>query len=60
MFRNVCPNIPLSYCGCCGGHVRFTHQYALGVRLRLMEIVSSFVNSDGEMPCEFLFDIINE
>ena len=49
--------IPITYCGCCGGHVRCTYQYALGVKLRLKEIVSSMVTSDGEKPCEFIFEI---
>ena len=51
------PIIPLTYCGCCGGHVKYTHEFALGVTLRLKEIVSSMATSDGEKPCEFIFEI---
>ena len=51
-------SFPLTYCGCCGAHVRYTHEFALGVKLRLKEIVSSKANSDGEKPCAFVYDII--
>jgi len=51
-------DFPLTYCGCCAAHVRYTHEFALGVKLRLKEIISSKANSDGEKPCEFIFDII--
>jgi len=52
--------IPLTYCGCCGGHVRYNYQYALGAKLRLKEIVSSMINSDGENPCKFIFEIVED
>lgn len=51
-------DFPLTYCGCCGAHVKYTHEFALGVTLRLKEIVSSKANSDGEKPCEFIYEII--
>ena len=51
---------PLTYCGCCGAHVRYSHEFALGVKLRLKEIVSSMAHSDGEMPCEFIFEIVKD
>ena len=51
---------PLTYCGCCGAHVRYSHEFALGVKLRLKEIVSSKANSDGKKPCEFIFEIVDE
>jgi len=51
-------HFPLTYCGCCGAHVRYTHEFALGVKLRLQEIVSSKANSDGEKPCEFVYEIL--
>jgi len=40
--------------------VRYSHEFALGVKLRLKEIVSSKANSDGEKRCEFLFEIVEE
>ena len=52
-------NFPLTYCGCCGAHVKYTHEFALGVTLRLKEIISSKANSDGEKPCEFLFEVVS-
>ena len=51
-------NFPLTYCGCCGGHVKYSHEFALGVNLRLIKIVSSKANSDGEKPCEFIFEVL--
>ena len=49
---------PLTYCGCCAAHVKYTHEFALGVKLRLMKVVSSKANSDGEKPCEFLYEVV--
>ena len=51
-------DISLTYCGCCGGHIRHHYQNILGVKLRLKEVVSSPINSSGEKRCEFLFEII--
>jgi len=50
-------NVSKTFCGCCAGHVRNTYQHALGVNLKLKEVVSSPVSSDGEERCEFLFEI---
>jgi len=49
--------VPLSFCGCCGGHIRNNYQKSLGVKLRLKEIVSSSSSSNGKKRCEFLFAI---
>jgi hypothetical protein len=51
-------DFPLTYCGCCGAHVRYSHEFALGVKLRLKEIVSSMANSNGAKRCEFLYEVI--
>jgi hypothetical protein len=53
-------NIPITFCGCCGGHVRYTFQYALGVKLKLKEIVSSANSSNGKSICKFTFEIIHK
>lgn len=50
--------VPLTFCGCCGGHIRNNYQKSLGVKLRLKEIVSSSSNSRGTKRCEFLFEIV--
>jgi hypothetical protein len=50
--------MPLSYCLCCAGHFRFHYESALGVRLRAKRVVSSMLNSGGEKPCAFVFEII--
>ncbi|MCL2507884.1 MAG: hypothetical protein FWF05_01770 [Oscillospiraceae bacterium] len=48
-----------TYCGCCGGHVRHTLQHALGVKLRLKDIVSTAISSHGKNHCEFVFEVID-
>jgi len=53
-------NISRTYCGCCGGLWRHLYQNALGVKLWLKAIVSSSLSSNGENPCEFLFEIVKE
>jgi len=50
--------MPLSYCRCCGGHFQFHYQVALGIPLRLKSVVSSMLNSEGELPCVFIFEIL--
>ena len=50
-------DFPLTYCGCCAAHVKYTHEFALGTKLRLKDIVSSNANSNGEKPCEFIYEI---
>ena len=53
-------NVSSTFCGCCAGHARNTFQYALGVKLRLKEIVSSPISSNGEKRCEFLYEIMTD
>ncbi len=50
--------VSLTYCGCCSGHVKYHFENYLGVKLRLIEIVSSPISSNGEKQCEHLFEII--
>ena len=52
-------NITKTFCGCCGGHIRHHYQNILGVKLKLIEIVSSPISSNGEKRCEFLFEIMS-
>ena len=49
--------ISSTFCGCCGGHARKNLQKSLGVKLRLMEIVSSAASSGGKKHCEFLYEV---
>lgn len=51
-------SVSRTYCGCCAGHFLYHYQNALGVKLRLKEIVSSPLDTDGEQPCGFVFEII--
>ena len=50
--------MPLSYCFCCAGSFRRHLQLQLGVEMKTKEIVSSPINSKGQKPCEFIFEII--
>ncbi len=50
--------MPLSYCFCCAGSGRRHLQLQLGVELKTKEVVSSPINSKGEKPCEFVFEIV--
>jgi hypothetical protein len=49
--------MPLTYCLCCAGHARRHLQKLLGVTLTTREIVSSPINSRGQRPCEFIFEM---
>ena len=53
-------SISSTYCGCCAGHFLYHYQNALGVKLKLKEIVSSPLNTNGDKPCEITFEIVNE
>ncbi len=68
-YRCVCPiinelskstTVSLTYCGCCSGHVKYGFEKSLGVKLRLIETVSSPISSNGEKQCEHLFEIIEK
>jgi len=50
--------VSLTYCGCCSGSVKYHSEIFLGVKLHLLEIVSSPISSNGEKYCEHLFEII--
>ncbi|MDD4125533.1 MAG: hypothetical protein PHW77_07415 [Eubacteriales bacterium] len=45
-----------TYCGCCAGHFRYHYQNMLGLPIKLKEIVSSPLDTDGEEPCRFTFE----
>ena len=53
-------DISKTFCGCCGGHIKYHYSNVLGVKLKLKEIVSSPLSSNGKNHCEFLFDIAAE
>ena len=48
-----------TFCGCCAGHFLHHYQNALGVKLKLKEINSSPLNTDGEKPCAFTFEVLS-
>ena len=50
-------NIPKEYCYCCGGHFKYHYEIMLGVKLDLLEIVSSPHDTDGEKPCVFKYQM---
>ncbi len=51
--------VPQTFCGCCGGHIRNNYQKSLGVKLHLIDIVSSSSSSGGKKRCEFLFEVVD-
>ena len=66
-YQCVCPiisklskpaTVSLTFCGCCSGHVKFHFENFLGVKLRLVETVSSPISSNGEKYCEHRFEIL--
>lgn len=50
--------VSITYCGCCSGHIKYHFENFLGVKLRLVETVSSPVSSNGEKYCEHRYKII--
>jgi hypothetical protein len=52
--------VSLTFCGCCSGHVKYHCEFRLGVKLRLLETVSSPLNSNGRKYCEHRFEIIEK
>ena len=50
--------MPLTYCFCCAGHCRRHLQKLLGIQLKTKKIISSPINSNGQEPCKFIFEII--
>lgn len=49
-FRRLKRDYPVSktYCCCCGGHFKYHYEIMLGVKLELIEVVSSPLDSDGK------------
>lgn len=50
-------DIPREYCYCCGGHFKYHYEIMLGVKLELVEIVSSPHDTHGEKACVFKYQI---
>ena len=50
--------VPVLYCGCCAGHFLYHLQNAFNIKLRLKEINSSPLNTNGEKPCSMTFEIV--
>lgn len=48
--------VSVTYCYCCGGHIKHHLQTALGRKLSL-EVRSSALESGGRRPCAFLFTV---
>lgn len=46
-----------SYCYCCGGHFKFHYEIMLGVKLKLIEVIASPLDTAGKEPCIFRFQI---
>lgn len=52
--------ISSTYCLCCAGHFRYHYQNALGVKLKIKQIVSSPLESLGKEPCVFILEIVED
>ncbi len=52
-------SISPTYCGCCAGHFLYHYQNALGIKLKLKEINTSPLNTNGEKPCKFTFEVLD-
>lgn len=52
-FNGVKLDEPVSkgYCHCCAGHFLFYYQIMLGVKLKVTQIVTSPLDSNGKEPC---------
>jgi hypothetical protein len=48
--------LPVTYCSCCGGHVKYHLQISLGLELGYT-IRSIALSSGGKLPCTFSFRI---
>ncbi|MGD9142344.1 MAG: DUF6144 family protein [Dehalococcoidia bacterium] len=51
--------LPITYCYCCGGHVKHHLQIVLGQELDCT-VLSSALSSGGKFPCTFSFRIIEQ
>ena len=51
--------ITREYCWSCGGHFMYHYEIMLGLRLELVEIVSSPHDTDGEKPCVFRYEMLD-
>lgn len=51
--------LPITYCYCCGGHIKHHLQVALGHELE-GTVVASPLSSGGKYPCTFSFRIIEK
>jgi hypothetical protein len=49
--------LPVTYCYCCGGHVRHHLETALGQKLGQLTVLSSPLSTGGKKPCKFLFSL---
>ena len=66
-FECACPTIskiqhntplPREYCYCCGGHFKFHYEIMLESKLKLIEIISSPHDTNGEKACAFRYKFI--
>ena len=48
--------MPVTYCQCCGGHLKHHMQIALGRRLSV-DVRSSVLSSGGKHPCVFFLTV---
>jgi hypothetical protein len=49
--------VPSTYCLCCAGHFRYHYQIALGVKLKVKEVISTALASKRGERCRFLYEM---
>jgi len=49
--------MPISYCYCCAGFMKFHYERALGVKLKIEEMPSSFLSTGKR--CSVIFEIVS-
>lgn len=53
-------DVSRSYCFCCGGHFQYHYEIMLGMKLKVVEIISSPLDSGGRRPCAIRFAAAGE
>ncbi|ABX43268.1 hypothetical protein [Lachnoclostridium phytofermentans] len=59
-FNKLKRDYPVSknYCFCCGGHFKYHYEIMLGLTLKVKEVISSPLDSEGKNSCVFLFEVV--
>jgi len=53
----ITKSIPFTNCFCCGGHLKYQYENALGVKLEI-KVKLSAIKNKGREPCVFILSVI--